>query len=151
MATKETATFTIPEASFSWVDKSPTLSILHLEVIVMTVIGRNADTWIVTASHGQPAGDFPTKESAQRYAVKFAAAMIEKTLTKLSELEASIDSPANGYRPTPCHLLVLQLDPHDSFVGKDGEVAVDVFEQKRQELIDTHRVRLRAMLAGINR
>lgn len=137
--------------NYEWKDESPTLSILNLDVIVVQVVGRKPDAWIVTSSHGQPTGEFPTKESAQKYAVKFAATMIEKTLTALSELESTAESPSIGWKGKPCVLLVLQIEPHDDFKDETGAVRPDVFEQRRQACIDGSRASLRKLLQDLDR
>lgn len=143
--------------AYAWQDKSPTYAILNLDVIVMQVIGRKADEFVVQSSHGQPVGEYSTMEAAKRYAVKFAGTMIEKTLAGLAEIESTNEVATIGYKGKPCHLLVLFIDPnHPDFdatkwTDENGEARPDVFEQHRQALIDNHRTNLRGLLAAINR
>lgn len=138
-----------------WKDERVGCSVLYLPdrttpVIVMHVLQKSEDEWVVTSSHGQPKGEHASKATAQKYAEKFAATMIEKTLSSLSELEHLSESPTNGYKSAPCGLLVLSLDPHDDFL-ENGNVIPERFEQKKTELIGTHRANLRATLASLSR
>lgn len=136
----------------TWVSKTPTHAILDLGVIVVHVIGRNADTWKVTSSHGEPVGEHPTKESAQKYAERFASSMIEKTLASLSELESRYESPTHGWvAKGGCGLLSLRDPPTPDYLDGDGNVKPDVFEQKRTSVINTSRDRLRALLKELGR
>lgn len=138
-----------------WTDVRPGCAVLFLPdrtqpVIVLHVLQKSEDEWVVTSSHGAPKGEHASKATAQKYAEKFAATMIEKTLGSLSELEHLSESPTNGYKSQACGLLVLSLDPHDDFL-EDGEVHPEIFEQKKNELIGKHRASLRSILASLSR
>ena len=139
--------------SVKWDLKSPTLSILNLDVIVVQVVARGVDgeTWIATSSHGQPTGEHPSRESAQIYAEKFAAQMIEKTLAQLSELEANYESPTHGWKSRICGLVGITVPPTPDFLDADGTVKPDVFEQKRSAAIGQMRQKLRKTLADLGR
>ena len=135
-----------------WQKKSETLRVLNLDVIVVQVVGRNADTWRVTSSHGEPIGEHPTAESAQKYAERFAASQIEKTLASLSEVESRYETPAHGWKlKGGCGLVSLYIPPSDDFLDADGAVKPDVFEQKRSALIAETRAKLRGLLKDLGR
>lgn len=141
----------------AWEKQGESVWVLNLDVIVLRCT-QGGGRFHITSSHGAPEGPFETVEAAQAYGIRYAAAMIEKTLMGLSELEARPVPFTVGYKQTGCGLLVLQIEPpkpdsdeHKKWTNEDGTVNIAYADAQRSGHINQQRVRLRQILSDIGR
>lgn len=134
-----------------WINKSEGYYELNCgDKLIVHVLQRDEDEWIIQSSHGEPKGVHPTKETAFKYAAKFAISMMENTLAQLANLEMQDTvSPALRWRENDdgfrliCGILVIRVDRSPDWFDENGGRKVSVIEMAKKAAIRVAKKTLR--------
>ena len=140
----------------AWTSPSDGVQVLDVGFVVLTVIQRAKEEYIVQSSHGAPDGVYPTEESACKYAQRFLCAIMERTLAGLSDLEMSPNAARwrsrQGELYLTCGVLVVRVPLPDLPEPEAGDVKAQAsnlaaLEQAKRQAILDGRTQLRALVA----
>jgi|SRR5579885_2368465 len=127
------------------------------DMLVLTILRQAPDEWIVTSSHGQPVGVYPTEDAAKLYAKRFAGSMLQKTLGALADLVTDNSATPGGQweqdsglnHLLPKGIVVLRVAQHPDLCDEAGNQLPEKVEQAKSLIIKSVQKKIRDLVSEL--